>query len=105
MELHPFNFELGRVASLAHGMLTDVTLSTDMKYACTVGPLFVGLGQPLGQSGSEARGADLDPFRSLEPSPVQASVNQISASPSTDTQVRINSHCWEPLTHAVTLTE
>lgn len=66
------------------GMLTGVTLSTDMKCACAVALLFVRLGQPLDQGRAEACGADPDLVRSLKPSLAKANVNQINVRSSTD---------------------
>lgn len=105
MELHPLNFGLGRIASLANEMVIGVTPSTDMKYAGTTGLLFVHLGQPHSQGRSDACGADLDPLGSLKPSPVKASINQIHASSSIDTYVRISANCCVSVTDVVTLAE
>lgn len=55
--------------------------STDVKHACTVALLFVCLGKPLDQGGPEACSADLDPVRSLTPSPAQANVRSRKSHP------------------------
>lgn len=84
MELHPLNFGLGNVVSLANGMLIGVTPNTGMKYVCTVALLFVCLGQSLDQGRPEARRADPDQVRSLKPSPAKANVGQVNVKSSTD---------------------